>query len=140
MRTTARFTGSFARKAMLVAGSAVALAGVSTATASASAAPHAHDGAMARHTESAASRAAAQYRPVGGARRRSAYEPVRPKSLSWPQVQQIQAHRADPHLSAKSALPAADQLQPVAPYGPQETMQVTPAQYANATTIVQLTR
>jgi hypothetical protein len=61
--------------------------------------------------------------------------PVKPQNMSWNQIAELQAHRADPALG-RGALPAADQLQPVPVYGPQEYMQLTAAQVTNATTIV----
>jgi hypothetical protein len=60
---------------------------------------------------------------------------VTPKDLGWNQVAAIQARRSDPRLGDK--LPAADQLRPVAPYGPQEVMPLDKAQIANAQVIVQ---
>ena len=64
-----------------------------------------------------------------------AAKPAAPKAVTWAQAAEIQAHRNDPKLSGTS-LPAADQLRPVAVFGQQETMQLSPAQVANATTIV----
>lgn len=110
MRSTAQLAGPMARKAMLAAGAAAALAGIGSATASAATGVAHEDAAVVRHIGAGDSRVAAHFHPQGGARRRSAYEPVRPKSLGWGQVMQIQGHRADPHLGAKSALPPANQL------------------------------
>jgi len=104
MLGTGHLTGSIAHMAMLTAGAAGALAGLSTATASADVAvPQPHLAAV-RHTEPVASR---EFHPQGGARRRSAFEPVRPKALTWAQVELIQARRADGRISAVSGLPAA---------------------------------
>jgi|HubBroStandDraft_3_1064219.scaffolds.fasta_scaffold36872_2 hypothetical protein len=64
-----------------------------------------------------------------------AAKPAAPKVVTWAQAAEIQAHRNDPKLAGTS-LPAADQLRPVAVFGQQETMQLSPAQVANATTIV----
>ena len=103
MRSTA---GTVARNAMLVAGAAGALAGIGSATAGTATGAMHEDAAVVRHIGAGDSRVAAHFHPQGGARRRSAYEPVRPKSLGWGQVMQIQGHRSDPHLSAKSAGPS----------------------------------
>jgi hypothetical protein len=99
MRSAGQLTGTFTRKAMVVAGSSAALTGLGTATACAQmAAPQPH-APVIRHAESATSR---DYHPQGGARRRSAFEPVRPKALTWPQAQLVLAHRADARVGAKS--------------------------------------
>ena len=103
MRGTA---GSVVRNVMLVAGAAGALAGISSATASAATGVAHEDAAVVRHIGTGDSRVASHFHPQGGARRRSAYEPVRPASLGWGQVKQIQGYRSDPHLSAKSARPS----------------------------------
>jgi hypothetical protein len=81
--------------------------------------------------------AVAKVGPVQHAGRRSTAvrRAATPKDLGWDQVAAIQAHRADPRLGDK--LPAADQLRPVAPFGPQEVMPLNKAQIANAQVIVQ---
>ena len=105
MRSTEHFDGTFARKAVCLAGSVAAVAAAGTATASAATtAPPAHNAPVVRHTEG---RSAGQLPPQGGPRRRSAFEPVRPKALSWSQVQLIQSHRSDERLADKSGLPVA---------------------------------
>jgi hypothetical protein len=98
--------GSVARNAIFVAGAAGALAGIGSATASAATGVAHEDAAVVRHIGSGDSRVASHFHPQGGARRRSAYEPVRPSALGWGQVMQIQGLRSDPHLSAKSAGPS----------------------------------
>jgi hypothetical protein len=85
----------------------------------------------ARTHRSAAAHHSQPRTPVAPGRR----TPARHLPLSWHTVAQIQAHRADPRLGG-GQLPAADQLQPVAAYGPQEHMQLDSAQVENATTIV----
>ena len=137
MRSTARITDTILghSKAMLLVGSAAALVGVGSASASAATvapAAHAH-AAVVRHHDSAGHRVAT-VRHRRDAARRAAHSPATPRTLTWTQVLEIQAHRADPGL--RGQLPAADQVSPVAVYGPQENMLMTPAQYANATTIV----
>ena len=131
MRSTARITSAIgrSRKALLFVGSAAALIGAGSATASAAVAPHAH-----------APAAVVVQHPV----QQPVQRPVTPNSgsgaggsgkLTWGEVEEIQAHNVDPSLRG-GQVPAADQLTPVALYGPQETMQITPAQYGNAATIV----
>jgi hypothetical protein len=100
MHSAGQLTGTFGRKAMVVAGSAAALTGLGTATASAEVAPPQPHSAVIRRAESATSR---DFHPQGGARRRSAFEPVRPKAITWPQAQLVQSHRADARIGAKSA-------------------------------------
>lgn len=125
MRSTARKTnGMFGRKALLFAGSVAALAGAGTASAaSASAATVHHPAAVRQHATTDAKTQRAANRRAGG-----------PAKLSWHQVLEVQAHRMNPKAGGK--LSAADLVRPVAFYGPQETMQLTPAQYENAKTIV----
>jgi hypothetical protein len=126
MPRTARLTDALrgGRKAMLVAGSVAALVGVGAGTASAAtsgapalAASHHHHGVRVEIEHAAARR------------------PSRPRRLSWNDVADIQAHRADPAMGP-GPLPAADQLRPVAPFGPQEYMPLDSAQVSNAQTIV----
>ncbi len=120
-RLTDAIRGS--RKALLVAGSVAALVGVGAGTASAatvasSAAPARHHGAARIEGQPAAAR-----------------RPSRPRGMSWDEVADIQAQRADPSLG-RGPLPAADQLRPVASYGPQQYMSLDSAQVGNAATIV----
>jgi hypothetical protein len=103
MRSTGHFDGTFVRRAVYATGSVAALAAAGTATASAATtAPPAHNAPVVRHTEG---RSAGQLPPQGSPRRRSALEPVRPKALTWSQVQLIQSHRSDERVAAKSGLP-----------------------------------
>jgi hypothetical protein len=131
MRSTARITSAIgrSRKALLLVGSAAALIGAGSATASAATV------ASHPHAEVHAEVAAAVVRQHPVASRNAGHGFARPRTLSWAEVADIQAHRADPSVKG-GQLPAADQLRPVALYGPQETMQLTPAQVGNATTIV----
>lgn len=128
MRSTARITSAIgrSRKALLLVGSAAALIGAGSATASAA--------TVASHPHAQVAAAVVSQHPV--ASRNAGHGFVRPRTLTWAEVAEIQAHRTDPAVKG-GRLPAADQLTPVAFYGPQETMQLTPAQYGNATTIVQ---
>jgi hypothetical protein len=125
MRSTARITSAIgrSRKAMLVVGSAAALVGVGSAAASAATVgPHSHVPAAVVSQHHVASRSA---RSGSGRSRR----------LTWGAVEEIQAHDTDAAVTG-GHLPAADQLTPVAYYGAQQDMQITPAQYGNAATIV----
>ena len=104
MRSSSHFAGTFARRAVCGVGSVAALASVGTSAASAATTmPPAHNAPAVRHAEG---RSAGQVPTQGGPRRRSAFEPVRPTSLTWAQVQLIQSHRTDARLIAKSGLPA----------------------------------
>jgi hypothetical protein len=127
MRSTARKTdGMFGRKALLYAGSVAALVGAGTASAASASAATVHHPAAVRH------HASTQARPQRTAGRREARGPAK---LSWHEVLEVQAHRMNPKVTS-GALSAADLVRPVAFYGPQETMQLTSAQYDNARTIV----
>ncbi len=125
MRPTARLIGALrgSRKGLLIAGSVAAILGVGAGTASAAtvasaAAPVSHDRAARTEIELTAER-----------------RPFRPTTMSWDEVAEIQAHRTNPSLG-QGALPLADQLHPVAPYGPQQYMPLDSAQVGNAATIV----
>ena len=103
MRSSHHTAGTFARRAIFGVGSVAALASVGNAVANAATSvPPAHNAPAVKHAEG---RSAGQVPTQGSPRRRSAFEPVRPKSLTWAQVQLIQSHRADARLSAKSGLP-----------------------------------
>jgi hypothetical protein len=126
MRRTARITDAVrgSRKALLIGGSVAAMLGVGAGTASAATVPSHPVQASHQHGAARVERQPAVVRRVS-----------RPRDLSWNQVAEIQAHRASPTLR-RGPLPAADQLRPVAPYGPQEYMPLDSAQVGNATTIV----
>jgi hypothetical protein len=125
MRSTARITSAIgrSRKALLLVGSAAALIGAGSATASAA--------TVGSHPHGQVAAAVVSQHPNTSRHLGS----VRPRNLTWGEVEEIQAHRADPAVKGDQ-LPAADQLRPVAYFGPQESMQITPAQYGNAATIV----
>jgi hypothetical protein len=117
---------------------------VKTASASAGEIAHRTVSEAAAPARAQAPRPAAEHaaaRSAGGqpghavARTTAVRRTVTPKDLSWNQVAAIQAHRADPRVG--KTLPAADQLRPVALYGPQEDMALDKAQIANAQIIVQ---
>lgn len=164
MRSTARITDAIVshRRGLVLAGTAAALLGAGAGTASAATIP-AHAPVVVNHRTAAGFRraqalvnlldttdakshvsagrtvhaGAARHVPAGhaGARHVVFRHSVKPENMSWNQVAEIQAHRADPALG-KGALPAADQLRPVPVYGQQEFMPLDSAQVANATTIV----
>jgi hypothetical protein len=125
MPRTARLTDAIrgSRRWLVVAGSVAAMVGIGAGTASAAtvasaAAPASHHRAERIEIEHA----------VEG-------RPSRPRRLTWDLVAEIQAHRTDPSIG-RGELPAADQLRPVAPFGPQQYMPLDSAQVGNATTIV----
>jgi len=118
------------RKALLYAGSAAALLGSGTAVAQSASAATVHRPAAVQHHAPASRPAAPKH-----ARLTSATRPSRTnRPMSWHQVLEVQAHRMSP--KAGQGLAAADVARPVPFYGTQESMPLTPAQYANATTIV----
>jgi hypothetical protein len=126
MPRTARLADAIrgSRKALIVAGSVAAILGVGAGTASAATAgspavPASHHRAARIEIEHAAAR-----------------RPSRRTELTWNEVAEIQAHRTDPGMG-RGLLPPADQLRPVAAYGPQQYMPLDSAQVGNATTIVQ---
>jgi hypothetical protein len=126
MPRTARLTDAIraSRRWLVVAGSVAAMVGIGAGTASAAtvasaAAPASHHRAERVEIEHA----------VEG-------RLSRPRRLTWDLVAEIQAHRSDPGIGG-GPLPPADQLRPVAPFGPQQTMPLDSAQVGNATTIVQ---
>jgi hypothetical protein len=125
MPRTARLSRALrgSRKAMLVAGSVAALVGVGAGTASAATAASPAVPAGHHHAARVEAQPAAVRRPS------------RPGRMTWAEVADIQAHRSDPGIG-RGRLPAADQLRPVAPYGPQEFMPLDSAQVGNAATIV----
>jgi hypothetical protein len=125
MPRTARLTDAIrgSRKGLVVAGSVAAMLGVGAGTASAAtvgspAIPASHHHAAKIEVKPAAAR-----------------RPARPRRLTWDLVADIQAHRSDPSMG-RGPLPPADQLRPVASYGPQQTMPLDSAQVGNAATIV----
>jgi hypothetical protein len=75
----------------------------------------------------AATTAPAPAAAVGGTAK-----PAAPQAESWSQIQQTVARQTNPSEPA-----AVNQLQPVGTAGPQAWMPISPAQQANATTIVQ---
>lgn len=123
MRSTDGIRGY--RKALLYAGSAAALLGAGTAAAQSASAAVVHHPAVVRH----------QAAPSRASRLQSVRHTRAAAPMSWHQVLEVQAHRMSPKVS-NGSLSAADVVRPVAFYGPQETMPLTSAQYANASTIV----
>jgi hypothetical protein len=80
----------------------------------------------------AKSTAPAKAAPAKAAPAKSAAPAPAPQPPSWSQIQQTVAKQTSP-----SEPQAANQLQPTGTAGPQAWMQLSPAQQANATTIVQ---
>ena len=124
--------------AVTVAGVATALVGTGTASAAAlaSSAP-AHPVAGAHHAVPAKHRPGRSARKgaaaPGSVKTVQAAAPAAPTPApTWDQIQQMVASQTSP-----SEPQAANVLQPVPTSGPQNNMQISPAQQANATTIVQ---
>jgi hypothetical protein len=136
--------------------SAVAHAAPTHPAAAAAHAPAPHPAAVPAHP-AAASRPAPAHQAVRVAVARPATPAARPANP--PTVPAVQAHRpphpgahrhltwalvsaelnqqTNPAAAAAGVVPAADQLTPAGLSGPQNTMQISPAQYANARAIVQ---
>jgi hypothetical protein len=135
MRSPVRLTGALRGRtaAVTIAGAATALLGTGTASAAALASSsHAHHAVPATHQAAApAPKATAQ---AGGVQKTaSAAAPAAPQPApSWDQIQQMVASQTSP-----AEPQAATVLQPVPTTGPQNSMPLSAAQQANATTIVQ---
>jgi hypothetical protein len=92
---------------------------------------HAHPVASAHHAVPATHKAGAQR--AAAVKTTQAAAPAAPQPApSWDQIQQMVASQTSP-----AEPQAANQLQPVPTSGPQNNMQISPDQQANATTIVQ---
>jgi hypothetical protein len=131
MRSTARIADVVRdhRNSLVIAGAAAALLG-SAGSASAATITAAPPAPVVKHASASAARRAGSIASLfKDTKLTSAPADV---SQAAP-VHKVTLERAE---SAPRPVPAADQLQPVAYYGPQETMPITAAQHANATTIV----
>jgi hypothetical protein len=142
MRSTARIADVIRnhRKSMVIAGAAAALMG-SAGTASAATVTAAPKPPLVKHASASAYRQAdsiaslfADTSLTAAPAAKSA--PAHDLAALRETARVHQAGSAHRTVSVRRPAPAADQLRPVAFYGPQETMQITSAQHANATTIV----
>jgi hypothetical protein len=143
MRSTARLTDAIRghKKAVTYVGAAAALLGAGSGGAAAFAST-AHAPVVAQHHLAAgtARRTATTSKTAGGstsvvrglAKPAAPAASAAPAAQSWSQIQQTVAKQTSP-----SEPQAASQLQPVPTAGGQAWMQLSPAQQANATTIVQ---
>lgn len=127
------------KKTLVLAGTALALAGAGSATAATpgsgqSAAPvqHAHLTADLRP-------AAARRVPKLSVTHIPSVHPAHPQPVpvTWPQVQAALNWQTNPVAARAGQLPSADQLLPVGTSGAQNWMPISGAQVGNATTIVQ---
>lgn len=147
MRSPVRLTGALRGRtaAVTIAGVATALLSAGTASAAVMAgSAHAHPGTSAhlavpvKHRCSTSARRASGPATQPAAARPAvkttpAAAPAAPQPApSWDQIQHTVASQTSP-----SEPQAANVLQPVPTSGPQNSMQLSPAQQANATTIVQ---
>jgi hypothetical protein len=126
------------KKTLVIAGTALALAGAGSATAATTAgdpASAAHRGVNARLT--------ADLRPGArpAARRPGAAPSGRPQAVpvTWKAVRDVLNWQTNPAAARPGSVPFADQLTPVGTSGPQVWMPISGPQLANATTIVQQT-
>jgi hypothetical protein len=117
------------KRSLVYVGTALALVGVGSATAASAAtvsgATHARPAAVAAATTHSKGVAPAPSQP--------------PAPPTWIQVRAEINQQTNPVLAREGVLPQADMVMPVATSGPQAWMQLSPAQQANATTIVQQT-
>jgi hypothetical protein len=153
MRSTGRLTNAVRarKKAVSYIGAAAALVGAGTAgAASFAGAAHAQPAAVVSHSAAhrtvspkrASSKSTAKTASTTrhgatnasqvASTKTAAPAPAAPQPPSWSQVQQTVAKQ-----TSRSEPQAANQLQPVPTAGPQAWMPISPAQQANATTIVQ---
>jgi hypothetical protein len=126
------------KRSMIYVGAALALAGAGSATAasaatvSGSAAARPAVAAVSRTTGVTAQRAGTS-RGVASHGAAASQPPAAP---TWVQVRAAINQQTNPVLARHGILPPWDQLMPVATSGPQVWMPMSPAQMANATTIV----
>jgi hypothetical protein len=117
--------------------SAVAHAAPAHAAAAAAHAPAPHPAAVPAHP-AAANRPAPTHQAVRVAVQ--AHRPPHPgahRHLTWALVSAELNQQTNPAAAAAGVVPAADQLTPAGLSGAQNTMQISPAQYANARAIIQ---
>jgi hypothetical protein len=128
------------KRSLMYVGAALALAGAGSATAASAATVS--GSAAARPAVVAASRTTGMTAQRGGTSRgvashgaaAAASQP--PAAPTWVQVRAAINRQTNPVLARRGLLPPWDQLMPVATSGPQVWMPMSPAQMANATTIV----
>jgi hypothetical protein len=136
-----RLTGPVRRrkKTLVLAGTALALAGAGSATAAtpgngqpAAPAQHAHLTADLRP-------AVARRVPRLPVTRIPSVHLAQPQAapVTWPQVQAVLNWQTNPAAAREGQLPFADRLLPVGTSGPQTWMPISGSQLGNATTIVQ---
>ncbi len=129
------------KKTLVVAGTALALAGAGSATAATPAsgpsAPLAGHARLTADLRPAAGRRVPKLRTISIPSAR----PARPEAgpVTWPQVQETLNWQTNPVAARAGQLPAADRLMPVSTSGPQSWMPISGSQLSNATTIVQQT-
>jgi len=145
---------AISRRTVAYAGAGLALAGVTGVTVAAELGGHPAAIAGTRHVASRAVEAEAAVGHASPATHNSvathassgtpnapgqvdAARPAAPakQEKTWAEVARIVANRTYPRPSS-AQLPAQDMLTPVGTSGPQTSMQITPARYANAKTIV----
>ncbi|HSZ99681.1 MAG TPA: hypothetical protein VK802_04850 [Streptosporangiaceae bacterium] len=127
------------KKSMIYVGAALALAGAGSATAASAATVGGSAAARPATVAVSASRTTRVTAQGGGASRGTASNGAasqQPHVLNWAQVRGAINQQTNPVLARHGILPPWDQLMPVATSGPQVWMPLSPAQMANATTIV----
>jgi hypothetical protein len=119
------------KKSLIYVGTALALAGAGSATAASAATVS--GSAAARPPAAVAAAASRRTSSSNGAAPAASQQP---HVLSWAQVRGAINQQTNPVLARRGILPPWDQLMPVETSGPQVWMPLSPAQMANATTIV----
>lgn len=128
------------QKTLVLAGTALALAGAGSATAATPGSGQ--PAAPAQHAHLTADlRSQARRVPRLPVTRIPSVHPAQPEAVpvTWPQVQEVLNMQTNPAAARAGQLPDADRLLPVGTSGPQNWMPIEGSQVGNATTIVQQT-
>jgi hypothetical protein len=127
------------KKTLVLAGTALALAGAGSAAAATPAGGTPAAPAQYAHLTADLRPAAARRVPKLSATSIPSVQPARPEAVpvTWPQVQAALNWQTNPVAAHQGQLPFADRLMPVGTSGPQSWMPISGSQLDNATTIVQ---
>jgi hypothetical protein len=127
------------KKTLVVAGTALALAGAGSAAAATPGSGSPAAPGQRAHLTADVRPATARRVPRLSVLSIPAIKPARPQAVpvTWPQVQETLNVQTNPAAARAGQLPDADQLMPVGTSGPQPWMTITGSQLGNATTIVQ---
>ncbi len=138
---TQRLTGSVWRqkKTLVLAGTALALAGAGSAAAATPGSGPLAAPAQRAHLTADLRTAPARRVPKLSATTIPSVQPARPQAapVTWAQVRAALNWQTNPVAAREGQLPFADRLLPVGTSGPQSWMPISGSQLGNATTIVQ---